>query len=71
MSESPRHATPQPLTWLTPQVRAWLYGIITALVPILTVYGIVDQTTAPLWISLAASVLGTVTALAHTPRGEQ
>ena len=71
MSESPRHATPQPLAWLTPQVRAWMYGIITALVPILTVYGIVDQTTAPLWLSLAASVLATSTALAHTPRGEQ
>lgn len=71
MSESPRHATPQPLAWLTPQVRAWLYGIITALVPILTVYGIVDQTTAPLWMSLAASVLATSTALAHTPRGDQ
>lgn len=71
MSESPRHATPQPLTWLTPQVRAWMYGIITALVPILTVYGIVDQTSAPLWMSLAASVLATSTALAHTPRGEQ
>lgn len=71
MSESPRHATPQPLAWLTPQVRAWLYGIITALVPILTVYGIVDQTSAPLWLSLAASVLATSTALAHTPRGEQ
>lgn len=48
-----------------------MYGIITALVPILTVYGIVDQTTAPLWLSLAASVLATSTALAHTPRGEQ
>lgn len=71
MNESPRHATPQPLTWLTPQVRAWMYGIITALVPILTVYGIVDQTTAPLWLSLAASVLATSTALAHTPRGDQ
>ena len=71
MTESPRHATPQPLTWLTPQVRAWMYGIITALVPILTVYGIVDQTSAPLWLSLAASVLATSTALAHTPRGEQ
>ena len=71
MNESPRHATPQPLTWLTPQVRAWLYGIITALVPILTVYGIVDQTSAPLWLSLAASVLGTATAFVHTPRSDQ
>lgn len=64
----PRHANPQPLSWLTPQIRAWMYGIITALVPILTVYGIIDQSTAPLWLSLAASVLATSTALAHTPR---
>lgn len=60
--------TPQHLSWLTPQVRAWLYGIITALVPILTIYGIIDQNAAPLWLSLAASVLGTATALAHTPK---
>ena len=65
----PRHAsTPQPLSWLTPQIRAWMYGIITALVPILTIYGIIDQSTEPLWLSLAASVLATTTALAHTPK---
>lgn len=71
MNESPRHAeTPERLSWLTPQIRAWLYGVITALVPILTIYGIVDQSTAPLWLSLAASVLATSTALAHTPRSD-
>ena len=58
MNESPRHAeTPERLSWLTPQIRAWIYGVIT-----------VDQSTAPLWLSLAASVLATSTALAHTPR---
>lgn len=61
--------TPQYLSWLTPQVRAWLYGVVTAIVPLLTIYGIVDQSTAPLWLALGASVLGTSTALAHTPRG--
>jgi len=71
MNDSPRHASPQPLHWLTPQIRAWMYGIITALVPILTVYGIIDQSTAPLWLSLAASVLATSTALAHTPRDNE
>lgn len=71
MNETPRHATPQPVSWLTPQIRAWIYGIITALVPILTIYGIIDQSTAPLWLSLAASVLGTATALVHTPREDQ
>lgn len=71
MNESPRHAeTPERLSWLTPQIRAWLYGVITALVPILTIYGIVDQSTAPLWLSLAASILATSTALAHTPRSD-
>ena len=71
MNESPRHAeTPERISWLTPQIRAWLYGVITALVPILTIYGIVDQSTAPLWLSLAASVLATSTALAHTPRSD-
>lgn len=70
MNDSPRHASPQPLPWLTPQVRAWMYGIITALVPILTIYGIIDQSTAPLWLSLAASVLATSTALAHTPKAD-
>ena len=53
--------------WLTPQVRGWLYGVITALVPLLIIYGVLDEQTAPLWIALAASILGTSTALAHTP----
>lgn len=66
----PKHAlTPQPLAWLTPDVRRWLYGIITAAVPLLVVYGIIEAATAPLWLALAASVLATTTALAHTPTG--
>lgn len=71
MNEQPRHATPQPISWLTPQIRAWLYGIVTAIVPILTIYGIIDQNAAPLWLALAASVLGTATAFAHTPLSDQ
>lgn len=71
MSEKTRHATPQPISWLTPQIRAWLYGIVTAIVPILTIYGIIDQNAAPLWLALAASVLGTATAFAHTPLSDQ
>ena len=71
MNEQPRHATPQPISWLTPQIRAWLYGIVTAIVPILTIYGIIDQNAAPLWLALAASVLGMATAFAHTPLSDQ
>lgn len=57
--------------WLTPQARTWLYRVITALVPLLIIYGVLDEQTAPLWIALAASILGTSTALAHTPKKEQ
>lgn len=64
-----KHST-EHLSWLTPQVRTWLYRVITALVPLLIIYGVLDEQTAPLWIALAASILGTSTALAHTPRKE-
>lgn len=64
-----KHST-EHLSWLTPQVRGWLYGVITALVPLLIIYGVLDEQTAPLWIALGASILGTSTALAHTPRKE-
>jgi hypothetical protein len=50
-------------------VRKWAYGIITAAVPLLVVYGIIEAATAPLWLALAASILGTATAFAHTPTG--
>ena len=70
---TPKHAADQPtpriLDWLTPGVRRWAYAVITALVPLLVVYGVLEAETAPLWAALAASVLGTGTALAHTPTG--
>ena len=69
MSDPKHAATDQPISWLTPAVRRWVYGIITAAVPLLVVYGIIEAATAPLWLALAASVLGTATALAHTPTG--
>ena len=69
MSEPKHAATPHPLSGLPPRVRRWAYGIITAAVPLLVVYGISEAGAAPLWLALAASVLGTATALAHTPTG--
>lgn len=69
----PKHAldapTPRYAHWLTPTVRRWLYGVLVALVPLLIAYGVVEETTAPLWLALASSVLGTTTALLHTPAG--
>ena len=61
-----KHSTER-VSWLTPQVRGWLYGVLTALIPLLITYGVLDQQTAPLWLALGASILGTSTALAHTP----
>lgn len=73
MNNPPKHAldapTPRYARWLTPTVRRWVYGIVTALVPLLVVYGLVEESTAPLWLALASSVLGTTTALLHTPTG--
>lgn len=69
---APQHAsdnpTPRIFAWLTPTVRRWAYAVITAAVPLLVVYGLVEAATAPLWVALAASVLGTGTALVHTPK---
>lgn len=42
-----------------PKTRRWLYGIAVAVIPILTVYGIVAESDAALWIGLAGAVLGT------------
>lgn len=49
-------------SFLTPQVRQWLYVVLTAAVPLLIAYGIVDAVQAALWLALAAAVLGTGTA---------
>lgn len=38
-------------------VRRWIYGIATAVIPLLIAYGAVDDQTAPLWVALVAAVL--------------
>lgn len=52
---------------IPPPVRSWLYGIATALIPLLSAYGVISDQTAPLWIALAGAVLATGTALAYRP----
>lgn len=54
---------------MTPQIRFWLYAVLTAAVPLLIIYGILDSTTAPLWVALGAAALGTSTAAMNTPPG--
>ncbi len=48
------------------QTRAWIYRVLTAAVPIVTAYGIVDGRTAALWLGLAAAILGTGLAAYNT-----
>lgn len=55
------------LGWLTPARRAWLYRLLTVVVPVLIAYGVVDGAQAALWVALAGAVLGTGTAALHTP----
>ena len=42
--------------------RKWLYMVTAAALPILVAYDVVSETTAPLWASLAAALLGTSSA---------
>lgn len=60
----PKHAA---ISWLTPQIRAWLYRVATATIPLLIAYGTLSESTAPLWIALAGAILSTGTAAAYTP----
>ena len=48
-------------------VRRWLYGILLAGVPLLIVYGVVDDATGPLWIALGGAMLAPTLALAYVP----
>ncbi len=60
--------TPEHLEWLTPVARTWLYGVVLAVIALLGGYGLITDTIAPLWVALAAALLGQGTAMAHTPK---
>lgn len=38
-------------------VRAWLYRVATAVVPLLVAYGVIAESEAALWVGLAGAVL--------------
>lgn len=52
---------------IPPPVRSWLYAIVTAIIPLLSAYGVISDQTAPLWVALAGAILATGTALAYRP----
>lgn len=51
---------------LTPTMRRWLYGIAAAAAPIATVYGLMTDQQAVLWLNLAGALLFTM-AVGNTP----
>lgn len=55
---------------MSPTGRRWLYGVLMALVPILTFYGALTEQEATLWAGMVATVLGLGTAMAHVPAPE-
>ena len=46
--------------------RAWVYRVLTAAVPLVAAYGIIDGRTAALWLGLVAAILGTSLAAYNT-----
>ena len=46
-------------------IRKWIYGITLAGIPLLVVYGIVDESAAPLWVALVGAILAPGLALAN------
>lgn len=50
----------------TEPVRAWLYRVTLAIIAIAGTYGVVDEAAAPMWVALAAALLGSGVAAANT-----
>lgn len=46
------------MTAIPAAVRSWLYGVVTAVIPLLVVIGVIAGDQAALWLNLAAAVLG-------------
>lgn len=61
----PEDPTPQPIGWLTPQVRRYIYNVTIGALGVVLVYGVVDGQHAAAWEALALAVVGL--ARAHVP----
>ena len=54
--------------YLSREVRKWIYGISLAAVPLLVLYGVIDESAAPLWVALIGAVVAPTLALTHHTR---
>jgi hypothetical protein len=52
----------------TQNVRAWIYRVATAAMPLLIAYGVVKEQDAALWIGAVSALLVPGLAAANTPR---
>lgn len=60
---------PHPLLgWLTPARRMWLYGLTLAGLPLLSYYGVVTETVAPIWAGFVLAFLSAGTAITHVSK---
>lgn len=66
-----KHAAENRREWLPQNLRRRIYLIVSAALPLLTAYGIISETVAPLWAGLAAAALVAPLAAAHTPKESQ
>jgi hypothetical protein len=54
------------MTMIPEPVRAWIYRVELALVPVLVAHGVVNEATAALWLALLSSLVGFGLAVANT-----
>ena len=45
--------------------RKWIYSILLAVVPLLVLYGVIDESAAPLWVALLGAIVAPTLALSH------
>lgn len=58
--------------FLNRETRKWIYRVCLAAVPILVLYGVIDEASAPLWVALIGAVVAPTLALTHlTPKAEE
>lgn len=63
------HAAETPNRWIpSPQLRRYLYRVLLAAGAIALFYGYVSGEALPLWLALAAELLGITLADANTPK---
>jgi len=50
---------------LSAKTRTWIYSILLTVQPLAVAYGLVNNTTAGLWVNMVAALLGTGLALTN------